>query len=693
MRYLAFVRFALARCACVGCRGARAGADAAAVQTLEAPAARHRRRCASRRPRSRRRRRRARDVRPRPAYGTNFSGRIGVQIKRRWGVYADLGGGFGFGGSISAGTGGGGVSINVADYWRLTFMGEIDVGRYFFLSLGPGVCGCTWGGVSQVAHQHGSASQAAYVADGYFPECSSRVGVGFGHGRNKFTLALENMVVFGTMTRVSQNASMTGADQSVRIGNLAVGWAPRHHARLGHALGRSLARSPAGRQPLGRIARGVSKLKTMHPARWFREEPTASCCARCLPARLPAARGPARLLLRAQARGRRGWCSPATAASTGFCVDPDREEAAQPLLPGTRPVVRHRRLQPRLQVLPELGHLEGARDGPPRRRRRPRGHRPAAREGCPSVAYHLQRSGHLRRVRDRHRARGARARRRDGAVTAGYITAEARREFYAKIDAANVDLKAFTEEFYHKVTRRHLEPVLETLQAGSSARPSVWLEITTLLIPGLNDSDDEIARAGRVDRRRARPRRAAALHRLPSRLQDDATCRATPPATLTRARADRARGRACNTSTPATCTTRRAARPAARVRGGRSSSATGTPSTRRPARRGGAGRARVRRAHRRPMFDVWPGARQSDGRRRGLGLVLLREVEPLPHGLVRHDQTGSVRLILNSGLVSTTTCLPADSLALTGVGPWSTPSMLTRHHGLDASTACLRRRA
>jgi len=163
---------------------------------------------------------------PGVSYGTNFSGRIGVQIKRRWGVYADLGGGFGFGGSISAGTGGGGVSINVADYWRLTFMGEIDLGRYFFLSLGPGVCGCTWGGVSQVASSNGSASQAAYVADGYFPEIVSRIGVGIGRGRHKFTVALENMVVFGSMTRVSQNASMSGADQSVRIGNLAVGWAP-----------------------------------------------------------------------------------------------------------------------------------------------------------------------------------------------------------------------------------------------------------------------------------------------------------------------------------------------------------------------------------------------------------------------------------------------------------------------------------
>ena len=159
------------------------------------------------------------------SYGVNFSGRIGVQLKRMWGVYADIGGGFGFGGSISAGTGGGGVSINVADYWRLLAMGEADIGRLFFVSLGAGVCGCTWGGLSQIATQQG-AQQAAYVAAGYDPALLARIGVGFGRTRHKFTLAVENMVAFGKMTSVSQNASMNGADQSVRIGNLAVGWAP-----------------------------------------------------------------------------------------------------------------------------------------------------------------------------------------------------------------------------------------------------------------------------------------------------------------------------------------------------------------------------------------------------------------------------------------------------------------------------------
>jgi hypothetical protein len=160
------------------------------------------------------------------SYGVSFSGRIGVQLKKMWGVYADVGGGFGFGGSISAGTGGGGVSINVADYWRLMAMAEADIGRLFFVSFGPGVCGCTWGGVSEIATSMGGASQAAYVASGYYPALMARVGLGFGRTRNRFTVALENMVVFGKMTQVSQNASMSGADQSVKIGNLATGWAP-----------------------------------------------------------------------------------------------------------------------------------------------------------------------------------------------------------------------------------------------------------------------------------------------------------------------------------------------------------------------------------------------------------------------------------------------------------------------------------
>jgi len=77
------------------------------------------------------------------------------------------------------------------------------------------------------------------------------------------------------------------------------------------------------------------------------------------------------------------------------------------------------------------------------------------------------------------------------AVTAGYIGTEARRDFYAKMDAANVDLKGFTDEFYFKLCGARLQPVLDTL-VYLKQETDVWFEITTLLIPGKNDSDAEI---------------------------------------------------------------------------------------------------------------------------------------------------------------------------------------------------------
>ncbi len=77
------------------------------------------------------------------------------------------------------------------------------------------------------------------------------------------------------------------------------------------------------------------------------------------------------------------------------------------------------------------------------------------------------------------------------AVTAGYICDEPRREFYRYMDAANVDLKAFTEDFYWGITKGHLQPVLDTL-VYLKHETDVWFEITTLLIPGHNDSDHEI---------------------------------------------------------------------------------------------------------------------------------------------------------------------------------------------------------
>lgn len=78
------------------------------------------------------------------------------------------------------------------------------------------------------------------------------------------------------------------------------------------------------------------------------------------------------------------------------------------------------------------------------------------------------------------------------AVSAGYVNPQARADFYSHMDAANIDLKAFTDSFYEKIAFAKLGAVLETLQYLRH-ETDVWLEITTLLIPGHNDSDAEIA--------------------------------------------------------------------------------------------------------------------------------------------------------------------------------------------------------
>ena len=76
-------------------------------------------------------------------------------------------------------------------------------------------------------------------------------------------------------------------------------------------------------------------------------------------------------------------------------------------------------------------------------------------------------------------------------VTNGYISDEARADVFEHIDAANVDLKAFSEQFYYKLTSAHLQPVLDTL-VWLRNETNVWIELTTLLIPGENDSAEEI---------------------------------------------------------------------------------------------------------------------------------------------------------------------------------------------------------
>jgi pyruvate formate lyase activating enzyme len=79
------------------------------------------------------------------------------------------------------------------------------------------------------------------------------------------------------------------------------------------------------------------------------------------------------------------------------------------------------------------------------------------------------------------------------AVTAGYVCPEPRAELYAHVDAANIDLKGFTEDFYRHVAGGHLGAVLDTLEYVVN-ETDTWVELTTLLIPGHNDGDDELDR-------------------------------------------------------------------------------------------------------------------------------------------------------------------------------------------------------
>jgi pyruvate formate lyase activating enzyme len=120
------------------------------------------------------------------------------------------------------------------------------------------------------------------------------------------------------------------------------------------------------------------------------------------------------------------------------------------------------------------------------------------------------------------------------AVTAGYMHDQARREFYRKMDAANVDLKGFTDEFYVKLCGAHLQPVLDTL-VYLKHETGVWFEITTLLIPGWNDSDAELRAESKWVMKELGPDvplHFTAFH--PDWKMTDTP--ATPPATLTRAR-------------------------------------------------------------------------------------------------------------------------------------------------------------
>jgi pyruvate formate lyase activating enzyme len=179
--------------------------------------------------------------------------------------------------------------------------------------------------------------------------------------------------------------------------------------------------------------------------------------------------------------------------SSGFCVDPIEKKPLNHFLPGT-PVlsfgtagcnltckfcqnwdISKARAFDRLQ---DFASPEAIADA-------------AVRAGCRSVAFtyndpviFLEYAVDVAQAcRDRNI--------RTVAVSAGYITAEPRVEFFRHMDAANIDLKGFTERFYKSLCSARLAPVLETLEYLKH-ETDVWFEITTLLIPGENDEPAEI---------------------------------------------------------------------------------------------------------------------------------------------------------------------------------------------------------
>ena len=192
--------------------------------------------------------------------------------------------------------------------------------------------------------------------------------------------------------------------------------------------------------------------------------------------------------------------------SSGFCIDPIEKKPLNHFLPGT-PVlsfgtagcnltckfcqnwdISKARVFDRVQDLASPEAIAQA----------------AAQSGCRSVAFTYNDPviflEYAIDVAQACRERGIKT----VAVSAGYICEEPRAEFFRHMDAANIDLKGFTEHFYKSLCSAQLGPVLETL-AYLKQETNVWFEITTLLIPGENDSPAEIEALSRWVKERLGP--------------------------------------------------------------------------------------------------------------------------------------------------------------------------------------------
>ncbi|MBI1775178.1 MAG: AmmeMemoRadiSam system radical SAM enzyme [Proteobacteria bacterium] len=191
-------------------------------------------------------------------------------------------------------------------------------------------------------------------------------------------------------------------------------------------------------------------------------------------------------------RGDRLWLT-TYGRSSGFCIDPIEKKPLNHYLPGT-PVLSFGTAGCNLACkFCQNWDISKSRDDDTLSAdARPEAIADAAaRSGCRSVAFTYNDPVIFHEyaidVAQACRERGIRA----VAVTAGYVAPQPREEFYRFMDAANVDLKGFTEEFYRRVCGGALQPVKETLEYLKH-ETNVWFEITMLLIPGANDSTAEI---------------------------------------------------------------------------------------------------------------------------------------------------------------------------------------------------------
>ena len=201
---------------------------------------------------------------------------------------------------------------------------------------------------------------------------------------------------------------------------------------------------------------------------------------------------------------------------------PDREEAAQPL-PARHagPVLRHGGLQPGLQVLPELGHLQVARDGHPGRRRLARRHRRGRRRlGCRSVAFTYNDPVIFHEyaidVAAGLPGPGRQDRRGDRRLHLRPSPAPSSTATWMPPTSTS---RRFTERFYHEVSAGQLAARCWRPSKYLKHETDVWFEMTTLLIPGQNDSDAELDAMTRWVVEHLGPDVPHALLRLPSRLR------------------------------------------------------------------------------------------------------------------------------------------------------------------------------